>query len=237
MPCRCARTRRRTQSLPVPQPTHAGRSLTCPDHYLRTQQPPKSKAKTSKPRTSKPTAESDEGVQDQVHADSVGRWSLSRREICIFVLWGLINTALTTFAINPVFAIIAIFVKDSPKSRRERKVDRMRAYKHAKDEHVLQGLFRIIKKPQAWLIALYGMFMYVPLTIIGVAWGGPYLTTLYGEETLALSIVGVMFIGAALGSPFFTFLSDHLVKRRTPMFIGASAAPMLRKGTTLARRI
>ena len=105
MPCRCARTRRRTQSLPVPLPTHAGRSLTCPDHYLRTQPPPKSKPKTSKPKTSEPktsklTAASDEGFQDQVHADSVGRWSLSRREICIFVLWGLINIALTTFAIN-----------------------------------------------------------------------------------------------------------------------------------------
>ena len=105
MPCRCARTRRRTQSLPVLQPTHSGRLLTCPDHYLRTQPPPKSKPKTSKPKTSKPTAASDEGFQDQVHADSVGRSSLPRREIRIWtawwvVLWGLVNIALTTFAIN-----------------------------------------------------------------------------------------------------------------------------------------
>ena len=56
----------------VPQPTHSGRSLTCPGHYLRTQPPPK-----TKPKTSKQTAESDEGLQDQVDADSVGRWPLS----------------------------------------------------------------------------------------------------------------------------------------------------------------
>ena len=58
MPCRCARTRRRTQSLPSPQPTRSGRSLSSPTHT----QPPT----TSKPKTGKPTAVSDQlGLQDQ----------------------------------------------------------------------------------------------------------------------------------------------------------------------------
>ena len=67
-----AQSRRRTQSLLSPQPTHSGRSLTSPDHYLRTQPPPTSKPETSKPKTSKPAAVSDKGLQDQVDADSVG---------------------------------------------------------------------------------------------------------------------------------------------------------------------
>lgn len=117
--------------------------------------------------------------------------------------------------------LILLLVHDSPKPKRERRADRLRAYKKAKDDHIFQGLFRIIRKPQAWLIAAYGMLMYVPLTILGVAWGGPYLTAVYGDEGLALSIVGVMFIGAAVGSPFFTYLSDYLVKRREPMLLGA----------------
>ena len=74
-PCRAgahAQSRRRTQSLLSPQPTHSGRSLTSPDHYLRTQPPPTSKPETSKPKTSKPAAVSDQGLQDQVNADSVG---------------------------------------------------------------------------------------------------------------------------------------------------------------------
>ena len=60
----------RTRSLPSPQSTRSGRSLTSSDHYLRTQPP--CKPKTSKPKGSKPTAESDQGFQDQVNADSVG---------------------------------------------------------------------------------------------------------------------------------------------------------------------
>lgn len=124
-----------------------------------------------------------------------------------------------------VIALITLlFVTDSPKPKQERRADRLYAKKKAKEEHVFQGLFRIIKKPQAWLIALYGTLMYVPLTLIGVAWGAPYLTTLYGDEGLALSIVGVMFIGAAVGSPFFAYLSNKMLSRRSPMMLGAIGA-------------
>lgn len=59
----------RTRSLPSPQSTRSGRSLTSSDHYLRTQPP--CKPKTCKPKANKPTAESDQGFQDQVNADSV----------------------------------------------------------------------------------------------------------------------------------------------------------------------
>ena len=70
MPCRCARTRRRTQSLPSPQPTHPSRSVTSPDHYLRTQPPT-----TSKPKTSKLTAVSEVIYLDIDGVPPVGRLS------------------------------------------------------------------------------------------------------------------------------------------------------------------
>lgn len=120
--------------------------------------------------------------------------------------------------------IILFFVKDSPKSKWERRADRLRAVKKSKEDHLFKGLFRVIKKPQAWLIATYGMLMYVPLTLIGEAWGGPFLTSLYGNEQLALSVVGTMFIGAAVGSPVFTYLSNYMISRRFPMMVGAIGA-------------
>ncbi len=38
-------------------------------------------------------------------------------------------------------------------------------------EDLLHGVMKVIKKPQAWLIAMYGMLMYAPITIIGTASG------------------------------------------------------------------
>ena len=72
----------RTRSLPSPQSTRSGRSLTSSDQYLRTQPP--CKPRTSKPKANKPTAESDQGFQDQVNADSVGsiRITLSQAAPC-----------------------------------------------------------------------------------------------------------------------------------------------------------
>ena len=89
------------------------------------------------------------------------------------------------------------------------------------NEHPLTDLKRLVKSPQIWLLSVYGMCMYLPITIMGVAWGVSFLTRTTGEsELVAASIVSSMFIGAACGSPFFAFLSDTIKSRRKPMIFG-----------------
>lgn len=89
-------------------------------------------------------------------------------------------------------------------------------------QHFLQDLFLIVKKPQAWLIALFAMLMYVPLTLIGDLWGIPYLQSKFGvsESESSLAVIS-MFIGVAVGSFCFAFLTDYLKSRRKPMILGA----------------
>ena len=41
------------------------------------------------------------------------------------------------------------------------------------------------------------------------------------DEKIAASVITCMFLGAAIGSPFFTVLSDFLKKRRLPMVMGS----------------
>jgi len=91
---------------------------------------------------------------------------------------------------------------------------------------MLNNLVTIISTPQAWFIAGVGMLMYVPLTVMGVAWGVPFLQSSYTlvDEKVAASVVGLMFLGAALGSPVFTILSDVMQKRRSPLVIGGTLA-------------
>ena len=89
------------------------------------------------------------------------------------------------------------------------------------NRHPFNDLAKIFKTPQAWATALYGMIMYIPITTIGVVWGVSYVGHAAAtSETLAASVVSAMFVGAAIGSPAFAFLSDYLKRRKLPMLIG-----------------
>ena len=90
------------------------------------------------------------------------------------------------------------------------------------NDHPFTDIVRIVKTPQAWVVAIYGMLMYLPITTIGVAWGVPFIQTSTNlPEVIAASVVSTMFFGAAFGSPVFAFFSDFIKNRRIPMFVGS----------------
>jgi predicted MFS family arabinose efflux permease len=89
------------------------------------------------------------------------------------------------------------------------------------NDDVFHGLFKVIRKPQAWLISIYGMLMYAPITIMGTAWGVPFIKSVYGiDETVAATLTTSLFIGAAVGSPVFALYSDKIQRRLPPMMLG-----------------
>jgi len=80
----------------------------------------------------------------------------------------------------------------------------------------------LLKMPQAWILAIYGMLMYLPITIIGVVWGISFIRNASEvSDGVAASVVSSMFLGAAIGSPCFAYFSDYIKKRRLPMAIGS----------------
>lgn len=96
---------------------------------------------------------------------------------------------------------------------------------HAKapeNQHILEDLFAIVKKPQAWMFAVFAMLMYLPLTLIGDLWGVSFLERKYNIiESEATIPVLCMFIGVAVGSPVFAWLTDAWKSRKKPMILGA----------------
>lgn len=115
-----------------------------------------------------------------------------------------------------VSLLIILVVRNTPQGYAEEQ---------APDEHIFQGLWRTICTPQAWILALFGLLMYLPITLLGVAWGVPFVQKLYGiDDTLAASVVGAMWFGGATGAPFFAALSDHWLRRRAPMILCAFCA-------------
>jgi MFS family permease len=95
-------------------------------------------------------------------------------------------------------------------------------HKHNNKTSILSGVKCLLTSKQSWLAALYGGFLYAPTPIFGGLWGVPFLMHAHHlNKPIAAAIVSSVFFGWMLGSPFFGWLSDFLVRRKPPMVIGA----------------
>lgn len=114
-------------------------------------------------------------------------------------------------------AVSFLFITNGPHFH-QLKSDRLRAEEKSDP---LSELIYVMKNPQSWLVAIYSLFMYAPVAIFGDAWGVPFLEKNYAlDSTTSAGVVSTMFIGAAVGSPFYAALSDMMKNRRRPMLVG-----------------
>ncbi len=89
----------------------------------------------------------------------------------------------------------------------------------------IKDLGQILKKRQSWSIAIYGGLMFGPTAAIGAQWGASFFMSNFGfERTVAAGITSLVFIGWAIGSPLFGMYSDHIRRRKPPMYIGSVGA-------------
>ncbi|AIL12496.1 hypothetical protein IM40_01485 [Candidatus Paracaedimonas acanthamoebae] len=87
---------------------------------------------------------------------------------------------------------------------------------------LLKGLLTIVRMPKIWIIAIYSALMYVPIAAFADLWGVPFIREMYKLDCpVAASVISMIFVGAAIGSPISTFLSDHYKTRLWPMMIAA----------------
>lgn len=82
------------------------------------------------------------------------------------------------------------------------------------------GLKLILTNKQNLIVATYGALMYAPTTTFGGLWGVPFLMSAYHlERPMSATLVSILFIGWAVGSPLFGIISDRIQRRRTPMIL------------------
>lgn len=88
--------------------------------------------------------------------------------------------------------------------------------------HWLEALRIVARNPTCWWGALYNFLMYVPLAGFADLWGISFLTQVYEvSRPAAAQMCMNIYIGMALGCPFFGWLSEVMKSRRLPM-LGAS---------------
>ena len=99
---------------------------------------------------------------------------------------------------------------------------------HKKEKHIVSqnislasSLKRVLKSRQAWLLSIYSGFAFAPVMVFGGLWGVSFTADAYGvSSNIAAQSVSLIFIGFAVGAPFFGWFSDWLGKRVVVMFWG-----------------
>ncbi len=93
------------------------------------------------------------------------------------------------------------------------------------EKKLLHGLRYIIHSKQTWLAAIYGGLMFTPTILFGAIWGVPFLTAKYQmSTTTAATLVAMLFLGWAVGSPLFGAWSDRIKRRKIFIIISVLGA-------------
>ncbi|USO01801.1 MAG: MFS transporter [Alphaproteobacteria bacterium] len=91
-----------------------------------------------------------------------------------------------------------------------------------KNTSLVHSLMIIAKTPQAWVMAICGMLMYVPIAAFTDLWGISYFQTTLGiSETEASAINSLTFLGIVCSGPIYAMLSNHLRSHKKTMRISA----------------
>lgn len=90
---------------------------------------------------------------------------------------------------------------------------------------LIKGLWGALKNPQIWLNGLVGFLLYVSLSAFAELWSIPYLEEVHGLSSMGSANANAMiFLGWAIGSPFWGWLSDYIERRCLPITISSSGA-------------
>lgn len=93
---------------------------------------------------------------------------------------------------------------------------------NTKIRHTLSS---ILKNKQTWFLSLYSGLAFAPVSVFGGLWGVPFLEKAYdlsrADAALAISCI---FIGFAVGAPFWGWLSDYMGRRKPILFFGTFLA-------------
>lgn len=112
-----------------------------------------------------------------------------------------------------VMVISWMVVRDRPEGK----------FKKTHGENLLDGLKLIVARPQNWLIGLYGLVMYLPLSAFAELWGVPYLMQRFNINNESASYGTLMvFIGYAVGCAFSAWLSDRWGSRKKVMSVSVT---------------
>lgn len=126
-----------------------------------------------------------------------------------------------TLYLSTVIGVILIpiiwsVVRDRPKHKRDDVEEKLDA------KTTWEGLLKIVKNHQMWLIGAVGCILYMSLTVFAELWGIQFMREVYHfNHEDAAAVTAIVFLGWLIGAPFFGWFSDHMQTRKWLIFGGA----------------
>lgn len=119
-------------------------------------------------------------------------------------------------------AILWMMIRDQNPSHAESHSDRI----HFKE--LFQGLFQALKNRYIWLCGFIGAVLYLSLSAFAELWGIPYLREAHHFSVgYAATANSMIFLGWAIGGPWWGWFSDRISRRKVPLFWGTLGACIL----------
>lgn len=140
------------------------------------------------------------------------------------VLFHAFGWRTSMFGIAVIFGLVSLLIlflmKDRP--------DHIKVIHHAERPPFWPGLWTVMKNGQSWWNCLYVGLNFGPTAAFAGLWGVSYIREAYHvSNTLAAGMVGMIFIGMAIGCPIFGWISDSTRKRLPLMRLSAICSLLL----------
>lgn len=109
---------------------------------------------------------------------------------------------------------------------------RDKAPDHVRERHIVstkislfESIKQVLKSSQSWWLSIYSGFAFAPVMVFGGLWGVSFITESFDlTHNISAQMVSLIFIGFAVGAPFFGWFSDRLGRRRIVMLWGTALA-------------
>jgi len=124
----------------------------------------------------------------------------------------------------PLVAVMYLFLRDGYKSGRaalnnQQSTDMKSAF---------EGLYKIIKNPQIWIVGAIGCLLYLPTDVFAELWAVPFFEQVYHfDSETAARVTSIIFLGWACGGFMVGMVSNKLKQRRLPITAGSTVAAIL----------
>lgn len=133
------------------------------------------------------------------------------------VHWSLLINALAAITLFISF-ILFLFLRDPIQVRKARAEEQVWRGIKTFFADIVHNVNEVAAIKDSWINCLIGAATFGTMLALGVIWGPRLLMSMGLSQSEANIATSMSWLGLALGSPIFAFLSDRLKSRKQPMF-------------------
>ena len=92
-------------------------------------------------------------------------------------------------------------------------------------KHIFASFAAILKEPLSWVIGIYGLAMYLPLSGFSDLWGAAYIEDMYGvSRAVAADMSWLIYLGIGISAPLWSYIHAYFKSYRKSLALASFIA-------------